>query len=174
MGVFSGAVAHALAGGALPGPIGFLPALVFSTLLALFFLKKKTLLGVSASVVAGQWVFHYTLSLLATTPVVHHHGPVPLPAAIDAGSIVMGAGHGLAAALTAGAVMAAEAIWSLIGKLGRLVVRWVWQTVSPTPVVMSSGPQRVVFVSFPHWGQRHTVSGGGLRGPPVLSFTPAR
>jgi len=170
VGVTSGAAVHTLAGGSLPGLTGLIPAIVFSTLIALVFLRKRTLFGIVSSVLVGQWVFHHTVNLAVPVTNTHDHAAVP---AIewDQASVAMAGGHTGAAIVTAIAVLWAEALWALAGSVvdsvSRLTILRRLQTLPVMPMVPVSrswgisNPWRVKLIFV---GSEQTS-----RGPPPLS-----
>ena len=172
VGTGSGALAHGLAGGSFPTLIGFVPPVVFATLVSLVMLWRYTLPGVVASVLVSQWIFHNTVSWAAGSLTHTHHHAVSTPV-IDETAVVMGSAHLLAAALTAGAVVGADRGFAAVSRAGLMVWRtWLWRLLSTTPVLPVISPIPIG-AGDGAWipSRNSTPTPRTLRGPPVFSFS---
>ncbi len=186
------AVSHSLAGGYEPGLLSFGVALVFAGLLGTAVIgRRPSLPRLGLAVGASQLAFHLFFSLLGAggaagaasqngmSGMAGMDAPIPAPAPpmsmsmsghdhlVDPG---MWAAHAVAAALTILFLRRAElAVWSMLTRLGRLVVARVVAT--PTPVVPIAPPQLLAAVSHVRpLVSRVLVTSARRRGPPLLAF----
>lgn len=167
----TGLIAHVVMGGALPGVLGLLPALVASTLLGLAFLYKPTLVGVLSTTLLSQAVFHHLASLGSqSVAVVHHHehaAPLVGHMTVD---LPMSAGHLIAAIITAAGVLGAHRVRVALSRVRALLSNWWSVSMRLAPVVVSLTKPQPVSEFFQRVTQTPTVwTPCGLRAPPTFS-----
>lgn len=168
-GVSTGAMAHVMMGGARPGVLSLLPAVVFSALLTLGLTKHHTPIRLGLAAGLSQLVFHFLFVLGGSGDLApHHHGDhlmVSLPAS-EMGSAWMTLGHVVAAALAALSVSVLSVTLRLFGELRSLLHRMRrWAELGP--VVLSGGSPSVIdhVVS---WRPATSFSPTAARAPPAF------
>lgn len=171
VGVGSGALAHLLAGGVLPGVSSVVASGMIATLVSFALLRLGRKTGIALSVVSGQWVFHQAVSFSHVTPTVGHDHGQALTVATDslAMSAPMGVGHFLAAAFTALATVHADAVLRGVRRLHQVLSRWWvltgerWFVDSLPPAPMPRG----IWVAHALQGASMTGGAFGTRAPPA-------
>lgn len=186
------AVSHSLAGGHEPGLLSFGTALVFAGTLGTFVIgRRPSLPRLSVAVGVSQLAFHLLFSLLGNgggAPAAGTRGmagmtgmgmddsPVTAPLATGAHDHFADPGmwmaHAVAAALTVLFLRRAElAVWTMLSRLGRLVVTRLTAPPTSTPLP-SSGlrrlPARPAIERAPV--ERILVASASRRGPPLFAF----
>jgi hypothetical protein len=186
VGVGSGVLAHLLAGGYLPSVLSVAASGLVATLVSLLLLRLGRRTGIALSVVAGQWSFHQAVSLGHPSQVIgHDHGQALALAteslatnSLATHSLVMsasmGAGHLLAAAVTALATVHADGVLRGFRQLLRVLSGW-WVLAAERLFVDFLPPARMPRASWAPPALRHaSMTGGplGLRAPPPALIHP--
>ena len=183
------AVSHSLAGGYRPGILSLGVALVFAGMLGTAVIGlRPSLPRLAVAVGVSQLAFHLLFSLLGTGAAASSSGsgggmpgmpamdpsPIPTPLASSAHDHLADPGmwiaHALAAVLTVLFLRHAElAVWSMLGRLGRVLVTRLTVLLAPLP---TDAPVRI-----PAWPtvalarvDRLLVASASRRGPPLLAF----
>jgi hypothetical protein len=169
-GVGTGAAAHVMLGGSLPGVLGFLPALVLTTLLGAMLLRKRSTVGIVATALSGQWLFHELAVLgspYAAQGHTHHSEAVWEPTILT--ELPMTLGHLVAAVVTGGAIVLAERIRQLSLTLTKLMAHAVQRLVSlPTPAVFLPEAPAIHTLFVPDRAREmYRLTGHTLRAPPL-------
>ncbi|AVG23703.1 hypothetical protein C3B54_11722 [Pontimonas salivibrio] len=170
-GVGTGAAAHVMLGGSLPGVLGFLPALVLTTLLGAMLLRKRSTVGIAATALSGQWMFHELAVLgspYAAQGHTHHSEAVWEPTILS--ELPMTLGHLVAAVVTGVAIVLAERIRRLSLTLTTLMTHAVHRLVSlPTqPAVFLPEAPTIHTLFVPDRAREiYRLTGHTLRAPPL-------
>ena len=160
-------------GGALPGVLGWLPALILATLVGLALLRRHSLAGALATALCGQWLVH-ELAVLGSPYSASgghhaHHGAVAWqPTILDEAPMALG--HLVAAVLTALAILAAARIREAGSRLKVMLGQWAHSLVQRAglapPVLQAPRLRPARYV--PDLAQAvFRLTGYGLRAPPV-------
>jgi hypothetical protein len=173
VGVTSAAMAHVMLGGQLPGVLGFFPALVVTMILGMIVLRRRSTVGSVATALVGQWLFH-ELAILgapyASSGHAHHAGAVWQPTILD--QLPMTAGHVVAAAFTATAVILAHRVARVTRVLSSLLSTLLRRAVAPLQTIAVTGVASGLSVTtVGHDLARELFEriGYSLRAPPALS-----
>lgn len=172
-GVGTGAAAHVMLGGSLPGVLGFLPALVLTTLVGAVMLRRRSTVGIVATALSGQWLFH-ELAVLGTPYAAqghaHHSEAVWKPSILN--ELPMTMGHLVAAVVTGVAIVLAERIRRLSLTLITLMAHAVQRLVSlPTQraVLLPEAPNIHTLFVPDRAREIYRLTGYTLRAPPLSS-----
>ncbi len=186
------AVSHSLAGGHQPGLLSFGTALVFAGMLGTLVIgRTPSLLRLGVAVAVSQLAFHLLFSLLGNGGVTASStgsgggmagmpgmpmdaAPATAPLAMNAHNHLADPGmwiaHALAAALTVLFLRRAElAVWTMLMRLGRLVVTRLTVVLAPVATVAARRiPSRPTIEAGPV--KRLLVASASRRGPPLFAF----
>lgn len=170
VGVGTGLVAHVGMGGAMPGLMGILPALVASVLLGLVFLVRKTLLGTLLATTGSQYLFHQWASLGSAAPqLAHHHGELPVLSVAPEWATGMTLGHVMAAIVTAVFVVGHHRVVSVFRVIAELLGQLVTRRIVLSVPSLGFPKPHTVLVSHPLIRSQWRGSGVGLRAPPAFA-----
>ncbi len=172
---------HVSSGGAVPAFLGVVAPLVLSVAVCTLLAGRKlTVLRLSASVAASQFLFHSLFSfggdLAGATSHAHHEAAAadlsPLVSDAHSHDPTMWFGHVAAAVVTIGVFLLADRVLRGVAALRTRFVSWVRRVFVVTDALVDISPSRFVpsgwtAVGFP---PRFAVaSAASRRGPPLLT-----
>jgi len=182
------AVSHSMAGGYRPGALSFGTALIFAGMLGTLVIgRRPSLPRLAIAVSVSQLAFHVLFSELgagggSSVGAVGTGMPgmsamddptVATPLAMSAHDHLADPGmwiaHAIAAVLTILFLRNAEAaVWSMLARLGRVLVRPFATVIAAAP---SARPTRLPMDAVvPKPAERLLVDSASRRGPPLLAF----
>ncbi|MEV8251345.1 hypothetical protein AB0O87_10525 [Microbacterium sp. NPDC076768] len=153
--IFVALAAHISGGGQMPGPLGIFVPWVFSFMICVLLAGRSlSLIRLSISVAASQFLFHALFILGTITPsgvsAPHVHGaPIVLPAATGiseaaAADATMSAAHAVAALLTVVALYRGERLVLAARDLAVQLVRWLRRRVDDAVVLPAATATRLL------------------------------